>query len=261
MYPSLPILNNIGGSSAPQTTYDVETQVQQALPKVVFSLPVVTVGAPYPIAAPMDVGVSNFGIGLPAAGTSVARSQDQNFGTQSLPIVGGNQTEIGRTASNVPIGVTTPAPTPPSSGDQAVGAPAGASGGQASGSAQSGGSNTPSTGSGAPPSAVQPPGSPGSQGSGAGQSSGPDQPGGSNPASTGTGSSSGTGQTSGGNPSPGSNQPQGSAPSTTGNSADQDQGTTSAPGTDELKDGKGKKKVSRSTRNNKPTKTHNETSS
>ncbi len=92
-YQWLPTLPNV----SPTTVFAANAQAQVQRPQ---SLPVTLVGQPAPQAEPIDVSVDSLGLLLPEGVSENATQQDATLGTASQPILGGNDSELGRKSSN-----------------------------------------------------------------------------------------------------------------------------------------------------------------
>jgi hypothetical protein len=88
-YPGLPLLPGV----SPVTEYAAYAHAQVQPPQ---QLPLTLIGQPLRMADPMDVSADLLGIALPAGVDSSASQQDSSMGTESKPIFGGNDDEVGR---------------------------------------------------------------------------------------------------------------------------------------------------------------------
>jgi hypothetical protein len=111
---SLPPVPN----TAPITTYTA-VSVSQKAPSIVVAMPIIPVGTPVSVAAPMLTVVQQYGMTLPVNMAPLANTQNTSYGGTSVPLVGGNPTEIGvpQSATLLPASNglgTTPAAVSPS---------------------------------------------------------------------------------------------------------------------------------------------------
>jgi hypothetical protein len=91
-YPALALVNGV----SPVTEYAAYAQAQEQMPQ---QLPITLIGLPVRMAPPIQVTADLYGIALPAGVDSSAAAQDTTMGTESAPILGGNDEEIGRKKS------------------------------------------------------------------------------------------------------------------------------------------------------------------
>ena len=88
-YQWLPLVQGV----SPVTVYAANSQAQRQSPQ---DLPITLIGQPAPQANPIDVSVNSLGIELPDGVAPYAVEQDSTQGTSSQPILGGNDSELGR---------------------------------------------------------------------------------------------------------------------------------------------------------------------
>jgi len=88
-YQWLPLLQGV----SPVTIYAANSQAQNQAPQ---QLPITLIGQPLRQADPIDVSVNALGIDLPDGVAPYAVEQDSTMGTSSEPILGGNDTQLGR---------------------------------------------------------------------------------------------------------------------------------------------------------------------
>jgi hypothetical protein len=88
-YPAIPLADGV----APVTVYAANSQAQTQPPQ---QLPITLIGQPLRLAPPIAVTADSLGIALPDGVESDATQQDSTMGTESAPILGGNDDEIGR---------------------------------------------------------------------------------------------------------------------------------------------------------------------
>jgi filamentous hemagglutinin len=111
---SLPPVPN----TAPITTYTA-VSYSQKVPSITVVMPIIPVGTPVQVAAPMVTVVQQYGMTLPDNMAPLASTQNASYGGTSESIVGGNPTEIGvpQSATLLPASNgldTTPAAVSPS---------------------------------------------------------------------------------------------------------------------------------------------------